>query len=88
MVKKNCLELVAAASISVWCGLPHAHMVFHLGNAPDIDANNCDKLLAFVNKNFIAELPRFAGNEYQNIHWWGNEIDLTKDFKVKALDMV
>jgi hypothetical protein len=63
-------------------------MVFCLTNAPDIDGNHYDELFAFVNRNFIAELPPFAGNEYQNIHWWGNEIDLTEDFKAKALIMV
>ncbi len=54
-------------------------------NALDIDANHCDELFAFNNRHFIAELPRFAGNEYQNIYWWGDEIDLTEDFKAKAL---
>jgi hypothetical protein len=37
-------------------------------NALDIDANHCDELFAFNNRHFIAELPRFAGNEYQNIY--------------------
>jgi hypothetical protein len=63
-------------------------MVFRLTNAPDIDANHCDELFAFVYINYFAELPQFAGNEYQNTHWWGNEIYLTGDFKAKALDMV
>ncbi len=40
-----------------YCGLPHAHMVFHLDNAPDIDDNNQDNLIDFVDRNFIAELP-------------------------------
>jgi hypothetical protein len=44
-------------------------MVFQLTNAPDIDADHHDELFAFVIRNLIAELPRFAGNEYQNIHW-------------------
>jgi hypothetical protein len=51
--------------------------MFRLTNAPDIYANHCDGLFAFVNRNFIAELPQFAGNKYQYIHWWGNDIDLT-----------
>ncbi len=38
-------------------GLSHAHMVFHLDNAHDIDANNQDDLIDFVDRNFIAELP-------------------------------
>ncbi len=37
--------------------MPHAHMVFCLDNAHDIDANNQEDLIDFVNRNFIAELP-------------------------------
>jgi hypothetical protein len=39
--------------------LPHAHMVFCLRNAPDIDAVDHDELISFVNRNFVAKLPRF-----------------------------
>ncbi len=39
------------------CGMPHAHMVFCLDNAHDIDADNQEDLIDFVNRNFIAELP-------------------------------
>jgi hypothetical protein len=63
-------------------------MVFHLRNAPDIDAVDCDELISFANRNFIAEMPRFQGNEYDNIGWWGNENDLTEDFKAKVLKTV
>ncbi len=56
-----------------YCGLPHAHMVFRLDNAHDIDANNQEDLIDFVDRNFIAELPPFEGEEFQNIHWWDNE---------------
>ncbi len=38
-------------------GLPHAHIVFRLDNDHDIDANNQDDLIDFVDRNFIAELP-------------------------------
>ncbi len=38
-------------------GLPHAHMVFRLDNAHDIDTDNQEDLIDFVNRNFIAELP-------------------------------
>jgi hypothetical protein len=68
--------------------LPHAHMVFCLRNALDIDAVDCDELISFVNRNFIAEWPLFQGNKYHNIDWWGNEHELTEDFKAKALKMV
>ncbi len=40
-----------------YCGMPHAHMVFCLDNAHDIDANNQEDLIDFVDRNFIAELP-------------------------------
>jgi hypothetical protein len=40
-----------------YCCLPHAHMVFHLDNARDIDADNQDHLIDFVDRNFLAELP-------------------------------
>jgi hypothetical protein len=54
-------------------------------NAPDIDAVDHDELISFVNRKFMAELPCFQGNEYHNIDWWGNENELTEDFKAKAL---
>ncbi len=38
-------------------GLPHAHMIFCLDNAHDIDVNNQDNLIGFVDRNFIPELP-------------------------------
>ncbi len=41
-----------------------------------------------MDRNFIAELPRFQGNEYHNIDWWGNENELTEDFKANALKTV
>jgi hypothetical protein len=63
-------------------------MVFHLRNAPDIDAVDRDGLISFVNRNFMAELPHFQGNEYHNIDWWGNENELTENFKAKALKKV
>ncbi len=69
-------------------GLPHAHMVSHLDNAHDIDANNQDNLIDFVDRNFIAELPRFKGEGFQNIHWWDNNHESTDNYKAKALEMV
>jgi hypothetical protein len=63
-------------------------MVFGLRNASDIDAVDLDELISFVNRNSIAEMPRFQGNEYHNIDWWGNENELTEDFKAKALKTV
>jgi hypothetical protein len=40
-----------------YCGLPHAHMVFCVDNTHDIDADNQEDLIDFVDRNFIAELP-------------------------------
>jgi hypothetical protein len=71
-----------------YCGLPHAHMVFRLDNAHDSDANNQEDLINFVDINFIAELPRFKGEGFQNIHWWDNENESTDEYKAKALEMV
>ncbi len=69
-------------------GLPHAHMVFCLDNAHDIDADNQDDLIDFVDKNFIAELPQFKREGFQNIHWWDNDHELTDNYKANALEMV
>jgi hypothetical protein len=33
-------------------------------------------------------LPQFKGEEFQNIHWWDNDNELTDDYKAKALEMV
>ncbi len=40
-----------------YCDLPHAHMVFHVDNAHDFDADNQEVLIDFVDRNFISELP-------------------------------
>jgi hypothetical protein len=69
-------------------GLPRAHMVFHLRKAPDIDAIDDDQLIFSVDRNFIADLSLFQGNEYHNTDWWGNENELTEDFMAKALGTV
>jgi hypothetical protein len=38
-----------------YCGLPHAHLVIRLTDAPDIDNPDKDALINFVNEHFIAE---------------------------------
>ena len=40
-------------------GLPHAHMVFRLRSAPDIDAIDHDQLISFVDRNL---LQKFIAN--------------------------
>ncbi len=47
-------------------GLPHAYMVIRLDDAHDIDDANKDLLIDFVNRNFVAEMPCFKGEEHQN----------------------
>ncbi len=39
-------------------GLPHAHLVVRLDNAHDIDDPNREDLISFVNRHFVAEMPR------------------------------
>jgi hypothetical protein len=49
-------------------GLPHARLVVRLDDANDIDDPNCEDSINFVNRHFAAEMPRFDGEEFQNIH--------------------
>jgi hypothetical protein len=69
-------------------GLPRAHMVFRVDSAHDIDADKQEDIINFVDRNFIAVLCRFEGEEFQNIHWWDNKNELTDDYKAKALEIV
>ena len=48
-------------------GLPHAHLVVHLDNAHDIDDPNCEDLINFASRHFVAEMPRYEGEEHQNV---------------------
>jgi len=48
-------------------GLPHAHLVVRLDDAHDIDDPNREDLIYFFNRHFVAEMPHFEGEEYQNI---------------------
>ncbi len=43
-------------------------MVICLKDAYDIDADNCDDLILFVNQHFLAEMPLFEGEDHQNIY--------------------
>jgi hypothetical protein len=71
-----------------YCGLPHAHMVFRLEDAYGIDAENQQALIEFVDSYFIAEMPQFEGEDFQNIDWWDVENDITQEYKDKAVEMV
>ncbi len=69
-------------------GLPHAHLVARLEDAYDINDSNHDNLIDFVNKHFIAEIPRFEGGEFQNIYVSNGEPEFTEKYKRKAVEMV
>jgi hypothetical protein len=42
--------------------------VVRLDDAHDIDDPNWEDLIYFVNRHFIAEMPRFEGEEYHNVY--------------------
>ena len=69
-------------------GLPHAHLVARFEEAYDIDDPNRANLLYFVNKHFIAEMPRFEGEDYQNIFALDGVPEYTDFFKRTAVEMV
>ncbi len=71
-----------------YCGLPRAHLVARLEDAYDIDDPNRDNLIDFVNKHFIAEIPHFEGEEFQNIYVSIGEPEFTEKYKWKAVEMV
>jgi hypothetical protein len=70
-------------------GLPHAHLVARLKDAPDISDQNNEDLINFVDSHFMAELPRFEGEEHQNVYTMMNpESEFTQEYKEKAVEMV
>jgi len=69
-------------------GLPHAHLVARFKGAYDIDDENQDNLLGFINKHFIAEIPRFEGEDCQNIFEVNGTSNFTDSFKRKAVEVV
>ncbi len=71
-----------------YCGLPHAHLVICLDNAHDIDDPYCEDLIYFVNRHFVAEMPHFEGEEYQNIYADDGNATLTEEYKQKAVEVV
>jgi hypothetical protein len=68
-------------------GLPHAHIVAQLDDANDIDDPNCEDLTNFINRHFAAEMPRFDGEEFQNIYAADGAPACT-EYKQKAVEMV
>ncbi len=69
-------------------GLQHAHLVAWFEDAYDIDDPNRANLLDFVNKHFIAEMPRFEGEDYQYTFALDGVPENTDFFKRNAVEMV
>jgi hypothetical protein len=63
-------------------------LVARFEGAYDIDDPNRANLLEFINKHFIAEMPRFEGEDYQNIFALNGVLEFTDGFKRKAVEMV
>ncbi len=66
-----------------YCGFPHAHLVAQLEDANDIDDPNPEHLINFVNRHFAAEMPRFDGEEFQNIYAVDGAPAYTEQYKQK-----
>jgi hypothetical protein len=70
-----------------YLGLPHAHLVARLENGHDIHDPNRDDLISFVNRYFVAEMPRFEGDDNQNIFQSANVPNFTEEYKQKAIEL-
>ncbi len=68
-------------------GLPHAHIVVCLSDAPDVQDDNQEELISFVNRYFIAEL-QFEGDLNQNIFHEEGSPAYTEAYKRKAVELV
>jgi hypothetical protein len=69
-------------------GLPHAHLVVRLDNAHDIDNPYRQNLIYFVNRHFVAEMPRFKGEDYHNVYAEDGTTAFTDEYKQKAVEVV
>jgi hypothetical protein len=63
-------------------------MVIRFTDFIDIDDGNHQEVIDFVNKYFIAEMPRFAGEEDQNIFQEDNDRLFNNAYKQKAIELV
>ena len=59
-----------------------------LDDAHDIDDPNREDLIYFVNRHFVAEMPRFEGEEYQNVFQEDGSTAFTDEYKRKAVEVV
>ncbi len=82
----DCCELIYTFHVIEYQyrGLPHAHLVVHLDNAHDIDDPNCKDLIYFVNRHFVAEMPRLEGEEYHNVYAEDGTTAFTDEYQQKA----
>ena len=71
-----------------YCGLPRAHLVVRLDNAHDIDDPNREDLIYYVNRHFVAEKPRFEGEEYHNGYQEDGSTMFAYEYKRKAVEVV
>jgi uncharacterized protein YacL (UPF0231 family) len=69
-------------------GLPHAHLVARFEDAYDIDDPNQEGLIEFVNSHFLAEMPRFDGEDCQNIYAFNGVNEFTDEYRRKAVEIV
>jgi hypothetical protein len=63
-------------------------VVICLKDAYGIDADNCDDLISFVNEHFFAEMPRFKGEDHQNIYAEDGAQPFTAKFESKAVEII
>ena len=68
-------------------GVPHAHIVLRLKNGIDTN-DDTESLIDFVNKYFIAEMPRFAREENQNVFQDDGELQFDTMYRKKAMELV
>jgi hypothetical protein len=68
--------------------LPHACLVAQLDDANHNDDPNHENLINFVNRHFAAEMPRFDGEEFQNIYAADGAPAYTEQCNQKEVEMV
>ncbi len=71
-----------------FCGLPHAHVILCLADAHDIEDENGEELISFVNKYFIAEMLLFEGDKHQNNYHEEDSPGYTDAYKRKSIELV
>jgi hypothetical protein len=62
--------------------------VIRLTDAPDNDNPDKDALINFVKEHFIAEIPKFEGEEYPSVFPVHGEPPFTEEYKQKCVELV